>query len=103
MGGFYLRGPTKVFMNKPNTTKRHCRCMGFHGDIDRKTEQMLLEKQDNILVLDELPECLRSKMEKAHLGPNLEYEIRDPLPPLPSSYDAMQDKLEALKRERAMA
>lgn len=102
MGGFYLKGPLKCFMNKPNTTGRHCRCMGFSGDIDAATEKMLLNKPHKVLVMEELPKSLRSQMEKAHLGPILEYEVRDPPPPLPSAYDSMQTKIEALKRERDM-
>lgn len=100
MGGFILKGPSKCFVNKQQSG-RSCRCIGFNGEIDIQTEQLLLHKEDRVLVMAELPGCLREKLEKAHLGPTLEYYITDPPSPLPSAYDSMQYKLDSLKRERA--
>ena len=83
MGGFTLVGSHYVFENLPNKVK--CRCVGYNGMIDEKVEQMLLNKQDKTLQLEDLPDDLLASMEIFHLGDEMRYSVKRRVPTNPSA------------------
>lgn len=78
MGGFTLVGDNYVISS---TARVECRCTGFHGRIPKDVQDMLVQKHEYILNLQELPKDLREKMEYCHLPTDMRYTARKISPP----------------------
>lgn len=72
MGGFTLRGPRHTIRS---TAPYKCRCMGYIGTISGELEESLMRKEEKILILEELPEELRTEMKMSHLSEDMRYEV----------------------------
>lgn len=75
MGGFRLLGPNYKIQSVPDSVR--CKCPGFRGTIDEAIETTLVNKQEKLLKLSQLPLSLQFEMKGAHLGENRMYTVTE--------------------------
>lgn len=97
MGGFFFIGPTHNIMSCMSNPI--CRCMGFRGKIDIATENLLVNKVDKILIINELSPDLINEMKKYHIGSNMNYTVCERTPAI-TTKDYYTKKLGDLVAER---
>lgn len=83
MGGFRLQGTSFRIRNLLGAVQ--CKCMGFACLIHESVEAFLVNKEDKVLIVSELPYLIRYAIKDVHLGDIMEYEvIASPMEPNPS-------------------
>lgn len=73
MGGFRLQGTSFRIRNLLGAVQ--CKCMGFACLIHESVEAFLVNKEDKVLIVSELPYLIRCAMKGVHLGDVMEYEV----------------------------
>lgn len=83
MGGFVFQGPNYKIRSLRGEVQ--CKCMGFWALIHETVESFLVNKEDKVLIVSELPYLIRYAIKDVHLGDIMEYEvIASPIEPNPS-------------------
>lgn len=83
MGGFVFQGPNYKIRSLRGEVQ--CKCMGFLALIHETVESFLVNKEDKVLIVSELPYLIRYAIKDVHLGDIMEYEvIASPIEPNPS-------------------
>jgi hypothetical protein len=90
MGGFEFKGPNYIFRNKPTIVNGQivmCRCMGFSSNISKQMEEYLEIHLGLPLNLNDIPDQeLAKRMQRYHLGNNMEYTMMANRPESPHKY-----------------
>lgn len=73
MGGFRLQGPTYRIQSLRGEVQ--CKCMGFAGLVHETVESFLVNKEEKVLIVKDLPYLIRCAMKGVHLGDVMEYEV----------------------------
>jgi len=81
MGGFSFQGPNYIICSHPS--KKRCRCAGYRTEIGEDIEKMLVEREDKVLPISDLPQAIQNEMLKYHIGDTLQYEVKIKIKPTP--------------------